>query len=352
MSRPPSKRRRFTQETVEDDSLSSHIFASCSSSQPSISGILRPCSFEISLNHDSELKRSLHLLQASQPSAETSSAWGSRLVEWTSSSNQHRIISDRYDAVHLLTDLPKESISNNPKSVAETDEDAGWSDLDSDSEDLFYMTPLEVSSFLHNKAKAKLDAQHSLRLANLASPSPSPSSSSASPPATSGPSSESKAARLEKSQFELMSKTARILSKSSNPAILELKILANHGGDARFRFLHKDQDPRWKDVWEVLQKRKGEMGYEEALLVHSRRNQDDTKDPNKQSGSGLVAYEDSDSSSSSEATASDKVNTKPPEEKPETDDKAKLQKQAERLARAKEWLKTRSQPPPPPPPPS
>lgn len=231
------------------------------------------------------------------------------------------------------------------------DDDAGWSDLDSDSEDLFYMTPLEVSTFIHNKAKAKLDAQHSLRLANLGSPS---SSSSPSPCCDS----EDEFIGLEKSQFDLMAKTARILSTSSNPAMLELKILANHGGDARFGFLRKDQDSRWNGVWEALKKCKGELGYEDALqLVQPNKTvEDNAKDKNKQGGGGLVAYEDSESESEPqlEAPSEEKTLIKPSEnQEGEEDNEAKLkkQKQTERLARAKEWLKTRSKPPPPPPPP-
>lgn len=45
-----------------------------------------------------------------------------------------------------------------------------------------------------------------------------------------------------------MKKTAEHIAASPNPLQLELRILANHGGDERFEFLRG----RWKSTWQAL----------------------------------------------------------------------------------------------------
>lgn len=182
------------------------------------------------------------------------------------------------------------------------------------------MTPAEAVMFKHNKAKAKLEAQHSTRLAAL-SPSPPPD-----PEEPLG---------LGREQFELMQKTAKVLARSDNAAKLELKILANHGGDERFGFLRRGERGEWSDVWEVLQRRKGEMEYEEVLELMKAKTEERV-------GGGLVGYDSE--SEEDEPTASVVVEEVMDQQTEE--DKEKKRKQAERLARAKEWLKSRPSKPP------
>ena len=45
-----------------------------------------------------------------------------------------------------------------------------------------------------------------------------------------------------------MHRTATHILQSPNPALLEMRILANHGADTRFAFLRG----RWKNAWEGL----------------------------------------------------------------------------------------------------
>ncbi|CBQ70874.1 conserved hypothetical protein [Sporisorium reilianum SRZ2] len=336
MSRPPSKRRRFhAQPSTGDTSSTAHIFAPASTSHST--SILHPTSYEITLNHNTELKRSL-LPPCFSPSPKESEEYGTRLVTWTGECGTQSITTDRFDAVHLLSHIPTKPCPTDDDADA-----AGWSDLDSDTEDLFYMTALEAATFAHQKAKTTLDAQRSVRLATLPSPSPPP------PPST------KVAAVLSKAQFDLMQRTARAVASSSNASLLELKILANHGADARFAFLRNDAGmQQWSAVWEALKTSKGEMGYDAALNMCD----DGGVKPSSGAGGALVAYDDSDSDSQSDPQPEPKVaeatqpspqaaskthSTEPPAttaatQPPTTPDDASLkkQKQAERLARAKQ----------------
>lgn len=83
----------------------------------------------------------------------------------------------RFDALHLLTSQPLGSITTNdlliitsqvpkPPSLPtqEDDEEDGWSDLPSDSEDLFFMEPNEIQDFLREKKRKKLEMEREKRL--------------------------------------------------------------------------------------------------------------------------------------------------------------------------------------------
>ncbi|CCF51599.1 hypothetical protein NDA11_000643 [Ustilago hordei] len=353
MSRPPNKRQRFDGPSVEEGA-SSHIFASPSSGpNPQSGSVLRPCSYEITLNYDTGLKRCLYAPPLSSQHKEAKSEWATSLVKWTSASGDQQVITDRYDAIHLLQDLPPKV----PLTSAKEDDDVGWSDLDSDTEDLFYMTDAEAASFSHTKAKARLEAHHAARLASLRSPTPlsAPTTPQIDTKRPSIPGADTTAKiGLSKSQFELMQKTARGLSNSTNPSLLELKILANHGGDDRFAFLHSSIRSKKGDeitdpvrVWEELKKAKGEMSYEDVLRLLQPSRQTILQG-NSGTRLGLVAYDDSDSEDESEQQAGATAATPLPANKADAveenadKDAEKKRKQAERLARAKAWLKTRS----------
>ena len=270
MSRPPPKRRRFNDRSTS--SPSSHIFTTPSSDSTPTSSVLHPTSYEISLNHDAQLRQSL------EPSTSTDSGRKTRLVTWKGSSG-HSITTDRYDAIHLLSALPAKPQFN------DAHDELGWSDLDSDYEDLFYMTNDEASQFLHRKAKHALEDSESLRLAQLESRSPpTPCVPDTAPP------------ELSEAQFQLMAKTAKILASSSNASLLEMKILANHGADARFGFLRKDgAEDGQREVWNELKRRHGMMQYDEA-----RRLNDRGAGGAAAGRVGLVAYDDSDSDAASQ----------------------------------------------------
>lgn len=361
MSRPVSKRRRIYALSPPDDddedpfttSSAAHIFAAASGSRLT-SDVLHPTSYEVTLNHDAELKRSFELKDDPEDLAV------SRLVKWTSRCGKHTVTTDRYDAIHLLSELP-----NKPPlhTSSEATDDMGWSDLDSDTEDLFFMTDAEAAQFVHNKARTALDAQRAARLAELGSAPPSP----ASPPPTAGiePRVEEP---LSRNQFELMQKTARVVTSSNNASLLEIKILANHGGDERFAFLRKDHNQTWGGVWDRLKATEGAMSYDDARrLLEDEATQGcgSSKAGKKREMLGLVAYDDSDSEVATlhddEVQKETYVDTAIAEEQGQdmAEEAAaaalKKQKQAERLARAKVWLQNRSakpsSPPHPPPPP-
>ncbi len=133
-----------------------------------------------------------------------------------------------------------------------------------------------------------------------------------------------------------MTKTAKVLSESTNAAVLELKILANHGSDARFAFLRKGKEAmELARIWEVLKVRKGKMGYEEALAFLEPKAEDAVPPAG---GLGLVAYDDSEDENVVEAAHREDASANIDKEQEEQE---KKRKQAQRLARAKEWLKTR-----------
>ena len=81
------------------------------------------------------------------------------------------------------------------------------------------------------------------------------------------------------------------LSSSPNPALLEMRILANHGADARFAFLRPGaRGGRWRETWEQVRsgelKAEGEGEAEEPVVERE----------NEKGGgmAGLAAYGSSD----------------------------------------------------------
>src|SRR5262245_9501806 len=78
-----------------------------------------------------------------------------------------------------------------------------------------------------------------------------------------------------------MRRTAAHLCSSPNPAQLEMRILANHGGDKRFAFLRG----RWSHAWRKVK-------------LKVRNEKEEEKQKSSESGlGGLAAYGDSDGES-------------------------------------------------------
>jgi hypothetical protein len=137
------------------------------------------------------------------------------------------------------------------------------------------------------------------------------------------------------SQRELMRRTAQHLLSSPNPAQLEMRILANHGGDKKFAFLRG----RWSRAWTIL---KGKA---------RREKEDKGREDKAGSGLGVLAgYGDSDDESGDDDTgnAGDTNNDREAEDdrgkkteeanqKHSNDDSIKMA----RRARAKEWAAKR-----------
>ena len=85
--------------------------------------------------------------------------------------------------------------------------------------------------------------------------------------------------QADDSQKELMRRTARHILSSPNPPQLEMRILANYGGDKRFAFLRG----RWARFWKS-EKRRVKM---ESEASESKKAQDDGR-----SGTGLFGLAD------------------------------------------------------------
>lgn len=77
-----------------------------------------------------------------------------------------------------------------------------------------------------------------------------------------------------------MRRTAGHILSSPNPAQLEMRILANHGGDKRFAFLKG----RWKGAWE---------GEKRRVRMETARNEQEGKEKTAALGE-LAGYGDSD----------------------------------------------------------
>jgi len=129
-----------------------------------------------------------------------------------------------------------------------------------------------------------------------------------------------------------MRRTATHILSSPNPAQLEMRILANHGGDKRFAFLRG----RWARVW------KFEKGQVITEIEAKKQFQDEEQN---RAGLGVLAdYGDSDEEDE-ETDKNDKLSTESKGEEvvitnsPDTDTDAAI-KEARR-ARAKEWAEKR-----------
>ena len=115
----------------------------------------------------------------------------------------------------------------------------GWSDLPSDAEDTFFLTPGETADLHRTKRLRHLD---DLRTARLRALSPDYAAADAEPETDPwGDSDEDPDA----AQMELMRRTAAHVTRAANDAQLRARILAHHGADPRFAFLRG----RWGRAW-------------------------------------------------------------------------------------------------------
>ena len=170
----------------------------------------------------------------------------------------------RYDVRLLLDALPTVTVSTTsphapPDSPCSGD---GWSDLPSDAEDTFFLTPTETADLHRTKRMRHLDDLHAARLRAL-SPDDDVdadpwggSDEEASPPfsflrikkyenAHHHSSLWGLRSQPDATQVELMQRTAAHVVRATNDAQLRARILAHHGADARFAFLRG----RWGRAW-------------------------------------------------------------------------------------------------------
>ncbi|KAF9005127.1 hypothetical protein BDQ17DRAFT_1223713, partial [Cyathus striatus] len=176
---------------------------------------------------------------------------------------------DRYDARLLLDVLPPKYP---PNSIPIPSSPGGWSDLPSDSEDMFFFSAEEIEDIRREKRRKVMERDHEERLkARMAEDGEEPEE-------IWGGSDE----EAEETQMELMKRTATHLLSSPNPAQLEMRILANHGNDKRFAFLRG----RWSRAWRLV---KGK-----ARIEKEERESLEAKEKEQKIGlGGLAGYGDS-----------------------------------------------------------
>ncbi|KAJ7666870.1 hypothetical protein DFH06DRAFT_1184918 [Mycena polygramma] len=247
------------------------------------------------------------LIQWNPSNFHTAPAFPSEVDDGFASSSPDRAIIvnnsvwvDRYDARLLLDSLPKQTSISTPASPT------GWSDLPSDSEDTFFFAPHEADDYRREKRRKLMDQAREERVkARRAEDGESEEED------VWGGSDE----EPDEVQAELMERTAASISATDNPAQLEMRILANYGGDKRFAFLRG----RWKLAWNAMKRK-------------AQEDQEARKSTTSVGGLGNLAdYGDSD-----EDADEDEHEGVVPD--PQAKEEAAL---AARQARAKAWAESR-----------
>ncbi|KAF9267142.1 hypothetical protein L218DRAFT_720913 [Marasmius fiardii PR-910] len=154
---------------------------------------------------------------------------------------------DRYDARLLLDREEIEKLRQLQRHLQDTSNrpssPGGWSDLPSDTEDTFFFSAEETEDYRREKRRRLLEKSREERL--RARMEEDGESQVEGDPDPWGDSDE----EPDEPQKEIMRRTAKHIATSPNPAQLEMRILANHGGDKRFAFLRG----RWRRAWQVIE---------------------------------------------------------------------------------------------------
>ncbi|KAF8273607.1 hypothetical protein EI94DRAFT_1715401 [Lactarius quietus] len=207
----------------------------------------------------------------------------------------------------------------------------GWSDLPSDAEDTFFLTPSETADLHRTKRMRHLDE---LRTARLRALSPAADDNYDADPW--GDSDE----EPDAVQAELMRRTATHVVRATNDAQLRARILAHHGADARFAFLRG----RWGRAWaraqadarrEVLAEREtqGALGGLTGYGSGSE-SEDEDEDEDELGGQG---GDDAGAGGSEDV----QVAIAQAAQEPEPEEPAVLTTQEARRAKAREWAQKR-----------
>ncbi|KAH9974407.1 hypothetical protein BGW80DRAFT_179775 [Lactifluus volemus] len=187
---------------------------------------------------------------------------GDGLLKWerrnglSRDSERHDVWVDRYDARLLLDALPTlttdsptsptTSRNNEPSPHAQRpDSPGGWSDLPSDSEDTFFLTPSETADLHRTKRLRHLDDLRTARLRALSPDDNDDNNNAENGGGDHDPWGGSDEEPPDETQIELMRRTASHVARATNDAQLRARILAHHGADPRFAFLRG----RWARAW-------------------------------------------------------------------------------------------------------
>ncbi|GLB42678.1 hypothetical protein LshimejAT787_1201270 [Lyophyllum shimeji] len=243
----------------------------------------------------------------------------------TGDRDSHAVWVDRYDVRLLLDSLPPVSPSDALQSVPASP--GGWSDLPSDNEDVFFLSADEVADFRREKRRRRIEQAREERLQARLAEDDEPVGQVKED--VWGGSDE----EPDEPQRELMRRTATHILSSPNPAQLEMRILANHGGDPRFAFLRG----RWSRVWQIL---KGKVRLE-------KEEEEKRLKAGKTGLGALAGYGDSDAESgdSDDHQPGETERAEPPPEIPYVPSPPPLEaeeavKEARR-ERAREWAEKR-----------
>ncbi|GAA5939910.1 hypothetical protein JCM3775_007146 [Rhodotorula graminis] len=261
------------------------------------------------------------------------------LVRWAGSTDGHEVWTDRYDILHLLPSFPPP-----PAPDAASSTSRGFDSLPSTHEESFYFTPAERTAIERKTRRRQLEDEREARVRAAAQRDEEERVAE-----------EKRLAEETTSQLALMHRLHATLSSSPNPALLEMRVLANHGADARFAFLRPGaRGGRWRETWERI--RSGELRAE----GEDEREKPVVKQEEKGGGmAGLAAYGSSDEDEGEgddEATRADEqdVQSVPaslPEEEPgagpsvveeeESTEQERRRRQEQKAEKARAWAQKR-----------
>ncbi|KAG8986068.1 hypothetical protein FRB94_014011 [Tulasnella sp. JGI-2019a] len=263
----------------------------------------------------------------------------------------------QFDAHLLLTSLP--TISGTNHRPCDDDEET-WSDLPSDSEDTFFLTPLETQAYHRDKRFKAMDRLRAERMQALEAQEAEAERHSKTMDKDPWGDDDEEASHLSSSplptsqaQLDLMTRTAKHILSSPNPTQLESRILANHGMDPRFAFLRG----RWKRRWDATKAKSAAplplppLAARPTLVAYGSDSDSDTDSVSVNNGGGAHPQDEAPRSIESNIAASAPAlnvehghadtNANPslgPSEKPNSDVTAN---QAAKRARLREWSQKR-----------
>ncbi|PWN87780.1 hypothetical protein FA10DRAFT_288496 [Acaromyces ingoldii] len=290
--------------------------------------------YEEALVNDEDMAKRMAM-----PASESSSSGPGFLIPWRGKDAEGRdveIWTDRYDALHLLSCQPPDSISTASSPKASHKEDAplpsqrptspGWSDLDSDSEDMYFLTAKQVKAHYTEKHRRRLASLREQRISALeeqerAQERPCRAMQE------SGEDQEEEA--VSQAQMDLMKRTARAMRAAGNPKVLEMKILANHGSDGRFAFLSSKAKGRAREVWQKL-----------LNGVEDVEEREEGKGSTRMGMGQLAGYESESDDGDDNDDEGEEIHR---QQSPKAlgDKEAEARKREARLQRAREWSKRR-----------
>ncbi|KAK4058223.1 hypothetical protein OIO90_000962 [Microbotryomycetes sp. JL221] len=187
---------------------------------------------------------------------EDPTAPGTRLIKWSGQTDHEQPVwIDKYDALNLLPTLPF-SLEQSPPSPAPSS--TGFSDMPSDSEELFYFDQQTREDIARDKKRRRLERERDERIRQIDQ-------------ATAREQEQNAVQDEEPSQTQLdmMRKLNSTLLAATDPKMLEIRIMTKYSTDERFDFLKKNG--RFRKYWEQIREdsRQKQNADKEAELVKS-----------------------------------------------------------------------------------